>query len=329
MRDPICSIGGFPLEFPFILAPLAGITDGPFRLLCREQGAGLTYTEMVSVKGLYYKSKNTEMLLAIGSEEGPVGIQIFGSEPGLIARAARQLRGRPNVLLDINMGCPVPKVVKNGEGAALLRDPALAAACVRAAAENAEKPVTVKMRVGFSDEPFDCCGFAAEMEAAGCAAVTVHGRTREQYYSGKADWDKIARIKKTLRVPVIGNGDVFSAEGAIRMMEHTGCDGVMIARGALGNPWIFREIRALWEGRPLPPKPSPEEIRCMMLRHLHLAVEAKGEYAAVREMRKHVGWYVKGLPGAAAFRRTANSAVTTEQLQEIVCRLGTSSGRLE
>ncbi len=329
MQTRACNIGGFSLDFPFVLAPLAGITDGPFRRLCREQGAGLTCTEMVSAKGLYYKSKNTETLLTICPEEGPVGIQLFGAEPAMLGRAARQLKERPNVLLDINMGCPVPKVVRNAEGSALLNDPALAAACVRAVVEHAGKPVTVKMRVGFSEDPYDFCGFAAQMEAAGCAAVAVHGRTREQYYSGKADWSKIARIKKVLQVPVIGNGDVFSAEDALRMMEVTGCDAVMIARGALGNPWIFREIRALCEGRPLPPKPSPEEIQQMLLRHLALTIEAKGEYAAVREMRKHVGWYVKGLPGATQLRRSANTATTAVQLEEIFSRLGDPPFRLE
>ena len=329
MRNQTCNIGGFSLDFPFVLAPLAGITDGPFRRLCREQGAGLTYTEMVSAKGLYYQSKNTETLLSIHPEEGPVGIQLFGAEPELIGRAAGQLKDRSNVLLDINMGCPVPKVVRNAEGSALLNDPTRAAACVRAAVEHAGKPVTIKMRIGFAEEPYDYSGFAAGMEAAGCSAVAVHGRTREQYYSGKADWNSIARIKKMLKVPVIGNGDVFSAEEAIRMMETTGCDAVMIARGALGNPWIFRELRALWDGHSVPPKPSVEEIRQMLLRHLALTIEAKGEYAAVREMRKHVGWYIKGIPGAAQIRRIANSAATEAQLQEIIYRLGTSSSRLE
>ena len=329
MRTQTCNIGEFSLDFPFILAPLAGITDGPFRFLCREQGAGLTYTEMVSAKGLYYRSKNTETLLSIRPEEGPVGIQLFGAEPAIIGRAARQLKDRSNVLLDINMGCPVPKVVRNGEGSALLNDPALAAACVRAAVTQAGKPVTIKMRVGFNEEPYDYTGFASAMEEAGCSAVAVHGRTREQYYSGKADWTKIAQIKRALRVPVIGNGDVFSAEDAIRMMEATNCDAVMIARGALGNPWIFREIRALWEGLPAPPKPTVDEIRQMLLRHLALTLEAKGEYAAVREMRKHVGWYIKGIPGAAQIRRSANSAATAAQLREIIYGLDTSSSRLE
>lgn len=329
MRNQACRIGGFSLDLPFALAPLAGITDGPFRRLCREQGAGLTYTEMVSAKGLHYRNENTESLLAIGPEEGPVGIQLFGSDPALIARAAAQLRDRPNVLLDINMGCPVPKVVRNGEGSALLKNPELAAACVRAAADSAGKPVTVKMRVGFSEEPFDYCGFAAAMEAAGCAAIAVHARTREQYYSGKADWKKIARIKKTVSIPVIGNGDVFSARDALRMMEETGCDGVMIARGALGNPWIFREIRALWEGRTQEGRPSLQEIQQMLLRHLELAVQAKGEYVAVREMRKHTGWYIKGMAGAAGIRRIVNTASTAAQLREIADRLGNSPDRGE
>lgn len=319
MKNPGCSIGGVSFDFPFFLAPLAGITDGSFRRLCREQGAGLTTTEMVSAKGLHYESKNTAELLIIKPEEGPVSIQLFGSDPALMGKAAKELKDRPNVLLDINMGCPVPKVVRNGEGSALLKDTALAAACVRAAADNAGKPVTVKMRVGFSEGPYDFCGFAQAMEAAGCAAITVHARTREQYYSGKADWTKIARIKKAVRIPVIGNGDVFTAEDALRMMEETGCDGVMIARGALGNPWIFSQIRALWEGRAQENRPSAQE---MVLRHLALVIEAKGEYVAVREMRKHLGWYVKGISGAAQLRRAANAATTAAQMIEIASRLG-------
>lgn len=328
-RPTACSIDGFDLDFPFVLAPLAGITDGPFRRLCREQGAGLSYTEMVSVKGMYYDNRNTETLLAIAPEEGPVGIQIFGSEPELVGLAAKRLQDRPAVLLDINMGCPVPKVVKNGEGAALLLQPALAQACVRAAVANTDKPVTVKMRIGFSGEPFDACAFARAMEDAGCRAIAVHGRTREQYYSGKADRRRIADIKKAVRIPVIGNGDVFTAQDAMQMIEETGCDAVMIARGALGNPWIFREIRELWAGRPVPPRPEVDEIRHAVLRHLEWAVAARGEAVAVREMRKHVGWYVKGLPKAAQVRREANSATTTEQLYDIINGLGQTAGSPE
>ncbi len=315
-------IGGIALQSPFVLAPLAGITDGAFRRLCHEQGAALTYTEMVSAKGIYYKSNNTEALLSITEEEGPVGIQLFGAEPEMLAYAAEYLRERPNVLLDVNMGCPVPKVVRNGEGSALLNRPDLAKRCVRAIVDKAGKPVTVKMRIGFSDEPFDYAKFACDMEAAGAAALAVHGRTREQYYSGKADWNKITEIKSALRIPVIGNGDTFSAEDAVNMLSRTGCDGVMIARGALGNPWIFRETLALWEGKPIPPRPETDEIQSMIETHLKLTIADKGEYAAVREMRKHVSWYIKGTKRAAELRREANTAATAEEMLDIVSRLG-------
>ena len=310
------------MQSPFVLAPLAGITDGAFRRLCHEQGAALTYTEMVSAKGIFYKSNNTEALLSMAEEEGPVGIQLFGAEPKMLAYAAEHLRERPNVLLDINMGCPVPKVVKNGEGSALLNSPDLAKCCVRAVADKARKPVTVKMRIGFSDEFFDCVKFAGDMESAGAAAVAVHGRTREQYYSGKADWDKIKKIKQALRIPVIGNGDVFTAEDALSMLSKTGCDIVMIARGALGNPWIFRETLALWEGKSIPPRPEVDEIKSMIETHLKLTIADKGEYAAVREMRKHVSWYIKGTKRAAELRREANTAATAEEMLDIVSRLG-------
>lgn len=317
-KSPVCSIGGFDLTFPFVLAPLAGITSAPFRRMCSDQGAGLTYTEMVSAKGMYYDNKNTDSLLAIHPDEGPVGIQIFGSEPDLIGLAAQRLAGHPGVLLDINMGCPVPKVVKHGEGSALLLKPGLAGACVRAAAANTKKPVTVKMRIGFSEDPYDCCTFASDMEQAGCQAIAVHGRTREQYYSGKADWCKIRDIKRAVSVPVIGNGDVFSAQDALRIMEETDCDAVMIARGALGNPWIFREIKALWSGRQIPPRPEVDEMQHAMLRHLAWMIDDIGEAPAVREMRKHIGWYVKGLPLASHIRREANQATTAEQLHDII-----------
>lgn len=322
MKDSGLKIGNIAFRSPFVLAPLAGITDGAFRRLCYEQGAALTYTEMVSAKGMYYKSDNTEALLAITPEEGPVGVQIFGAEPEMLAFAAEHLKGRPNILIDINMGCPVPKVVKNGEGSALLKDPRLAKRCVKAVVEKSDQPVTVKIRTGFSDEAFNYRQFALDMEDSGAAALTVHGRTREQYYSGKADWEKIAEIKRALEIPVLGNGDLFTAQDAINMLSQTGCDGVMIARGALGNPWIFRETLALWEGKPVPPKPQIDEIREMILRHLNLVMADKGEYVAVREMRRHLGWYIKGIKGAAECRRAANAAASADEIAEWVSKLG-------
>lgn len=322
MTNRLLKIGELELDSPFVLAPLAGITDSAFRRICRQQGAALTYTEMVSAKGLYYKSKNTESLLFISPEEGPVGIQLFGADPQMLAYAVQELHNRPNVLFDINMGCPVLKVVKNGEGSALLKTPQLAEQCVRAMVGKSQKPVTVKIRVGFSEEPFDYKDFAARMELSGAAAIAVHGRTRTQFYSGKADYNKIKEVKQTVRIPVIGNGDIFSVEDAVRLLDETRCDAVMVARGALGNPWIFRECDALWNGRVIPPKPEVDEIVSMIKIHLGLVVAEKGEYAAVREMRKHISWYAKGIKNAAKLRKSINEATTQDQMIDIINKLG-------
>lgn len=310
------NIGNVSLNNPFFLAPLAGITDSPFRRICKEQGAGLVYSEMISGKGLYYNDKATERLLRIYEDEKPVAFQIFGSEPDIIADAAKRLANRENCILDINMGCPVPKVIKNGEGSALLKNPDLVGAIVEAAVSSAGKPVTVKVRIGWDAESINAVQIAKVAEAAGADAIGVHGRTREQYYSGKADWDVIRQVKKAVSIPVIGNGDVFSGIDAIRLIEYTGCDFVMIARGALGNPWIFREALTLWKGQTPPPPPTIEEKIELILRHFDLLLEEKGEYAAVREMRKHAGWYLKGIPGSAAVRRELNSVIEAEILKE-------------
>ena len=314
-------IGNVMLDNPFFLAPLAGITDAPFRRICREQGAGLVYSEMISGKGLYYNDKSTERLLKIYEDEKPVAYQIFGSEPDVMSAAAKKLAERENCILDINMGCPVPKVVKNGEGSALLKDPDLVKTIVEAAVQAAGKPVTVKIRIGWDAFNINAVEIAKVAEAAGADAIGVHGRTREQYYSGKADWDVIRQVKKAVSIPIIGNGDVFSGSDAIRLMEQTGCDFVMIARGALGNPWVFREALALWQGKQLPPQPELEEKLELMIKHFDLLLLEKGEYAAVREMRKHAGWYLKGIPGSAAVRRELNTIVEADLLKETVHRL--------
>ena len=261
-------IGNIELENPFVLAPLAGITDGPARSLAKEQGAALLYSEMVSAKGLWYKDKNTERLLEIFPGEEPIAYQLFGSESDIIAHAAKTLRGRKNAAFDINMGCPVPKVVKNGEGSALLKDPDRIYELVKAAADHAGKPVTAKIRIGWDQDSINAVQTAKAIEAAGAAAVAVHGRTRQQYYTGHADWDMIRRVKENVNIPVIGNGDVFSGEDANRMLKETGCDMVMIARGALGNPWIFRDAIAIWKGDEKPPAPSLEQRVQTMLIHL-------------------------------------------------------------
>ena len=307
------------LNNPFVLAPLAGVTDSAFRRICFEHGAAMAFTEMVSAKGLYYRNANTEDLLAIHPDEGPVGIQLFGSEPLMLQFAAEKLKDRPNVCIDLNMGCPVPKVVKNGEGSFLLTQPALAAQLVRETVKAAGKSVTVKMRIGFDEtHPVDPVAFAVQMQEAGASAIAVHGRTREQYYSGKADWSAIRRIKEAVDIPVAGNGDIFSAQDALRMLDETGCDAVMIARGALGNPWIFAECEAAWKGRPIPKRPDVDEIIETVRKHALGLLETEPEYRAVREMRKHAAWYTKGIKGAATLRRQASEAESLDEMFTIL-----------
>lgn len=318
LKDNNLKIGNVGLSGPFLLAPLAGITDGPFRRLCSEAGAGLVYSEMVSAKGLWYKDKNTGGLLEILPGEGPVAYQLFGHEPEIMAFAARELDKRDNVIFDINMGCPVPKIVKNGEGSALMKNPDLAHDVVAAAVKNTSKPVTVKIRAGWDADSINAVEVAHAVSAAGASAIAVHGRTREQYYSGKADWSVIAAVKRAVDIPVIGNGDVTDGASALRMVEETGCDFVMVARGALGNPWIFRELNAAWRGEPLPPPPTKEDKKQMMLRHFNDVLDLKGEYVAVREMRKHVGWYLKGVTGAAAFRGKINQKNSADELRAAI-----------
>lgn len=312
------TIGGVTLKNNLILAPMAGVTDLPFRLLCSEQGAGMTGMEMVSAKAILYGNKNTEGLLAIHPQEGPVSLQLFGSDPKIISEMAARIEERPFAVLDLNMGCPVPKIVNNGEGSALMREPKLAGEIIAATVKAVKKPVTVKIRKGFDDAHVNAVEIAKIAEDAGAAAIAVHGRTREQFYSGRADWEIIAKVKEAVSIPVIGNGDVTDGESARRMLSETGCDGVMIGRGARGNPWLFGEIAAFLEDGRILPAPSMEEKKKMILRHAALQLEIKGEYTGVREMRKHLSWYTAGLPNSARLRGQVNLAECFEQIEGLV-----------
>ena len=314
-------IGNVLLENSYVLGPMAGVTDLPFRLLCKEQGAGLLCMEMVSAKGIFYNNKNTESLLQIHPEEVPVSLQFFGSDPKIVSEMAKRVEVRPFSILDINMGCPVPKVVRNGEGSALMKNPKLVYELVSATVKAIKKPVTVKIRKGFDDEHINAVEIAKIIEEAGAAAVAVHGRTREQYYSGKADWEIIRQVKEAVSIPVIGNGDVTSGEKAIAMREQTGCDGVMIARGAQGNPWIFSELLEYERTGRLPDRPDVEEIKQTMLRHARLQIEYKGDFTGIREMRKHVAWYTKGLHGAARLRDRINQVESYAELENLLTSL--------
>ena len=311
-------IGDVSLKNNLILAPMAGVTDLPFRLLCKEQGAGLLCMEMISAKAIYFNNKNTEELLTIDEREPPVSLQLFGSDPDIISEMAKKIENRPFSILDINMGCPVPKVAGNGEGSALMKNPKLVEEIVSKTAKAIKKPVTVKIRKGFDDEHINAVEIARIAEAAGAAAVAVHGRTREQYYSGKADWDIIRQVKEAVKIPVIGNGDVTSPEAARQLVEMTGCDGIMIGRGAQGNPWIFRQILHWMETGEEEPKPDLEEVKAMILRHARMLVEYKGAYTGIREMRKHVAWYTAGYPNSAKLRARVNEIESLEALEHLI-----------
>lgn len=311
-------IGSVTLDNNILLAPMAGVTDLPFRLLCREQKAGLVCMEMVSAKAILYKNKNTESLLTIHPQEGPVSLQLFGSDPKILSEMARQIEERPFSILDINMGCPVPKVVGNGEGSALMKQPKLVEEIVTAVVKAVKKPVTVKIRKGFNDTCVNAVEIARIAEQCGAAAVMIHGRTREQYYTGEADWEIIAKVKDKLSIPVIGNGDIKDGASAEAILRRTGCDGIMVGRAARGNPWIFRQIAAYLQDGTVLPAPEKEEIRATILRHAKMQLEYKGEYTGIREMRKHVSWYTAGMPDSARLRRTVNMVESFAALEELV-----------
>lgn len=310
-------IGNVTIPNPWILAPMAGVSDLPFRLLCHEAGAGMTCMEMISAKAIYYKSKATDELMRIDPDEGIVSLQLFGSDPKIMGDMAARIEERPFSILDINMGCPVPKVVNNGEGSALMKDPALAGKIISAVSSAISKPVTVKIRKGFDDEHVNAVRIARIAEESGAAAVAVHARTREQFYSGDADWDIIAKVKDAVSIPVIGNGDVDSYESAVRMMDTTGCDAVMIGRAAQGNPWIFAQCCAKSEGREWI-RPSRDEVADMIIRHARMLIDCKGEYIGSREMRKHAAWYTKGYTGSSTLRGRLNEAQSLDDLERLM-----------
>lgn len=311
-------IGSVALENNVFLAPMAGVTDLPFRILCKEMGCGLVYSEMVSAKGILYDNKNTTELLEIDEKERPAAVQLFGSDPEILGAMAKKIESYPIDIIDVNMGCPAPKIVKNGEGSCLMKTPELVGKIVKSLVESQSKPVTIKFRKGFDDAHINAVEIAKIAEANGAAAVAVHGRTREQYYSGKADWDIIREVKKAVHIPVIGNGDIFTPQDAKNLLEHTGCDAIMVGRGAQGNPWIFKRILHYLETGELLPEPTAEERVEKALHHAQMLIAYKGEYVGIREMRKHMAWYMKGLPGAAELRGKLNYAETLAEMEGLL-----------
>ena len=311
-------IGNVVLENNIFLAPMAGVTDLPFRILCKEMGCGLVYSEMVSAKGIFYGHENTTKLLTIEQRERPAAVQLFGSDPAIMAAMAKKIENYPIDILDVNMGCPAPKIVKNGEGSALTKNPSLVGQIIKAMVTAQKKPVTAKIRKGFDDNHINAVEIAKVAQENGAAAIAVHGRTREQYYSGKADWDSIKAVKDAVSIPVIGNGDVFTPQDAKALLEYTNCDAIMIGRAAQGNPWIFKRIlHYLNTGEQLP-EPTAEQKVEKALCHARMLIDYKGEYIGIREMRKHISWYMKGIKGAAELRGKINQVISYNEMEQLL-----------
>lgn len=313
-------IGSIDIQNKLILAPMAGVTDLPFRLLCKEQGCDILYTEMVSAKAMYYNNKNTIPLLTMDERESPIGLQLFGSDPHLMGEMAKRVEEIGFDFVDVNMGCPVPKVFNNGEGSALMKNPKLAGEIIHAITQAVRIPVTVKFRKGIDEEHVNAVEIAKIVEENGAAAVAVHGRTRTQYYSGSADWNIIRQVKEAVSIPVIGNGDILTAEDALRMKAETNCDAFMIGRGAKGNPWIFHQIKEALQSGAIPKRPSVSEVTAMIVRHLDMMIGFKGEYTGLREMRKHVSWYTTGYPNSTKIRGLVNEIESREALEAVLQR---------